>query len=133
MTLRLDLKPFECLRIGKARIQAGPLRISFSVSGTVPVMRERDIITREEAVCPASRLRFLLQQAYFEDESIDALHDDVLEESRNLFLSDTSTKNSLEKVINHVNEGDLFRALKTSISIHSNMQACAGSLFEAAR
>ena len=119
MTLRIDLKPYECLRVGDARIQAGPARISFAISGSAPVLRERDMITREKAHFPSSRLRFLLQEAYLGRRKIDDIYDDVIEEARQVFFADTHAKEWLEKLIHHVDAGDLFRALKTSININT--------------
>ena len=39
MTLRIDLRPYESVRVGRAVIAAGPARIAFSIAGSEPVLR----------------------------------------------------------------------------------------------
>lgn len=120
MTLHIDLKPYEAVRVGRAVIAAGPARIAFSVAGSEPVLRERDMINEIDVASPASRLRFLLQEVYLESGSREEAHDEILDAARAVFFADHSQQGALQKIVSHFEEGDLFRALKTAIRLHED-------------
>lgn len=122
MTLHIDLRPYEAVRVGRAVIAAGPARIAFSINGSEPVLRERDMINEIDVNCPMSRLRFLLQELYLESRSREDAHDEILDGARAVFFVDHSHQGALHKIVSHFEEGDLFRALKTAIRLHEYMQ-----------
>ena len=123
MTLHIDLKPYEAVRVGRAVIAAGPARIAFSVAGSEPVLRERDMINEKDVASPASRLRFLLQEVYLESRLREEAHDEILDAARAVFFADHSHQGALLKIVSHFEEGDLFRALKTAIRLHEDTKS----------
>ncbi len=64
MPLKLTLKPYEKALIGNAVIANGGSKAEIVVMNTVPVVRERDVLTEEEADTPAKRIYFIILSMY---------------------------------------------------------------------
>ncbi|MEO5375225.1 MAG: flagellar biosynthesis repressor FlbT [Alphaproteobacteria bacterium] len=75
MPLKLTLKPFEKALVGTAVIANGGSKTEIVVMNTVPVLRERDIITEEEATTPARRIYFTILNMYADPKNEAAYHE----------------------------------------------------------
>ena len=64
MPLKLSLRAHEKVLIGSAVIANGNSKADIVVLNTVPVLREKDIITEEEANTPARRIYFSVLNMY---------------------------------------------------------------------
>lgn len=64
MPLKIVLKPGEKAVINQAVIQNGGDKAELIVQNKVSVLRERDIMTEEEANSPAKRIYFVVQLLY---------------------------------------------------------------------
>ena len=58
MALKVELKPGERILIGESVITNGAQRARFLIEGQSAVLREKDIITPEQATSPARRIYF---------------------------------------------------------------------------
>lgn len=74
MPLKLTLKPYEKALIGTAVIANGGSKAEIVVMNTVPVLRERDIITEEEADTPAKRIYFTILNMYADPKNEAEYH-----------------------------------------------------------
>ena len=64
MALRVELKPGERLLIGESIITNGKQRTHFLIDGSAPILREKDIMSVERAVTPATRIYLAVQLMY---------------------------------------------------------------------
>ena len=64
MPLKLILKPGEKIVINQAVIENGGEKAQLVLQNKARVMRERDIMTEENADSPAKRIYFLVQMLY---------------------------------------------------------------------
>lgn len=64
MPLKLTLKPYEKALIGNAVIANSGGKAEIVVMNTVPVVRERDVLTEKEANTPAKRIYFIILSMY---------------------------------------------------------------------
>jgi flagellar protein FlbT len=69
MPLRFDLGPFEKLFIGKSVLTNNGDRTMFIVEGDTPILRARDVLTREQAVSTVEKLYRCVQQIYLEEDT----------------------------------------------------------------
>jgi len=99
-----------------------PLSAEFPDNRLLNLLRERDMLNETDVDCPMSRLRFLLQEVYFETRAREEARDQILDAARAVFFIDHSNQGALHKIVSHFEEGDLFRALKTAIRLHEDMQ-----------
>ena len=64
MSLKLMLKPHEKVVIGEAVITNGPVASSFLVENNVPILREKDILTEEQADTYCKKIYLVVQLMY---------------------------------------------------------------------
>ena len=64
MALKLSLKPHEKVIIGGAVISNGPAAINLTIENNVPILREKDILTEDQADTPCKRIYLVIQLMY---------------------------------------------------------------------
>lgn len=64
MALIIDLKPNEKILIGSAIISNDKQRTRLHIAGDTPILREKDIMTEEDATSPCKKIYFLIQCMY---------------------------------------------------------------------
>lgn len=74
MALKIVLKPSERMIIGGAVIKNGPAKAEFFIENTVPLLRERDILSEKKADSLARRIYFTIQLMYIDQDNIVAHH-----------------------------------------------------------
>jgi len=112
MSLKLRLKPEEKVLIGRAVICNGPKASEFTVENSVPILRQKDIMSESEADSPARRLYFAVQLMYIDQENLVAYHEKFWEMAREILAAAPSTKPHMEKISERILAGDYYQALK---------------------
>ncbi|MEI6574333.1 MAG: flagellar biosynthesis repressor FlbT [Alphaproteobacteria bacterium] len=113
MALKVELKPHERIVIGGAVVRNGDTRCRFVIEGSVPVMRERDIMTTAEANSPAKRIYFVLQLMYL-DRDIGPHRDAFMNLIEEFMTAAPSAWPHLNTITRHVLEGDAYKAIKAT-------------------
>lgn len=67
MPLHLYIKPNEKLIIGDAVVVNGPRSTTMTMLSRTPILREKHILTEEQADTPLKRLQYLLQTILLSD------------------------------------------------------------------
>jgi flagellar protein FlbT len=111
MALRIELKPGERILIGESVLINSDQRATFLVEGNAPILREKDIITTEQADTPAKRIYLAVQLMYTSRDP--SLHHDVyFALMRDILQAAPSTLSYVESINNRILTGDLYKALK---------------------
>ncbi|MEI6207392.1 MAG: flagellar biosynthesis repressor FlbT [Desulfuromonadales bacterium] len=74
MALKISLKAFEKIILGGAVIKNGPHPSIFFIENNVLVLRERDIMTEEQADTPCKRIYFTVQLMYMDEKNLAHYH-----------------------------------------------------------
>ena len=111
MALRIELKPGERILIGESVLVNGDQRASFLVEGQAPILREKDILTPEQADTPARRI-YLAVQLMYTSRDARAHHDVYFALVRDIVQAAPSTFPYVETINNRILTGDLYKALK---------------------
>lgn len=114
MPLKLTLKAHEKVLVGTAVIANGGSKAEIIVLNTVPVLRERDIITEEEADTPAKRVYFTVLNMYANPDREPEFHKTYFKLIRE-FIDAVPNPKVLEIVANmsqQILEGNHYQALK---------------------
>jgi flagellar protein FlbT len=111
MALRIELKPGERILIGESVLVNGDQRASFLVEGQAPILREKDILTPEQADTPAKRI-YLAVQLMYTSRDARAHHDVYFALVRDIVQAAPSTFPYVETINNRILTGDLYKALK---------------------
>jgi len=68
MALKISLKPGEKFVVNGAVLTNGDRRSAFVIQNKVSILRERDILTEEQANTPAKRIYFVVMLSYLDSE-----------------------------------------------------------------
>ncbi len=110
MPLRFDLAVGERLYIGRSIITNGKSRSMFVLDGDLPVLKEKDVISAENARTALERLYVHVQQAYlYERKAATAAYTALAAQAA---AERPETYAALAETDALVVAGDLYRALK---------------------
>ena len=112
MSLKLRLKPEEKVLVGKAVIKNGPRTSEFVVENNVPILRQKDILTEEEANSPSRRVYFVIQLMYIDTEKLVEYHGKYWELVTDILAAAPSTKPYIERISEQILACDYYQALK---------------------
>lgn len=111
MALKVELKPGERILIGECVITNSDRRTTFLIDGKVPIIREKDIMTAEQANTPAKRIYLSILLMYTSREPSNQ-HATYFALVRDIVQAAPSTWSQIEIINNHILTGDLYKALK---------------------
>jgi flagellar protein FlbT len=112
MALKVELKPGERILIGESVITNSGQRTRLVIEGKkVPIVREKDILTVEQADTPAKRiyLAVLLMYTSRDARQHHATYFTLVQE---LVRAAPSTMIHIEIINNHILTGNMYKALK---------------------
>ena len=114
MPLKLTLKPNEKVLIGKAVIINAGQKAELIVQNTVPVLRERDIITEENADTLVKKIYYIILSMYVDPKNEGKYHAIYFKLVKELFNAcpDQVVLALVMQVSQKILEGDHYQALK---------------------
>ena len=111
MALKVELKPGERIILGECVVTNADQRTRLLIEGNVPILREKDILTAEEADTPAKRIYLAIQLMYTSKTPRD--HQDIYFVLIKEFLQAVpSAWPHIENINNHILTGEMYKALK---------------------
>lgn len=78
MALKLSLKPGEKFVVNGAVIVNGDRRASLVIQNKVSILRERDVMTPDEAITPIRRVYFAIMMMYLDPQDEAGYHADFM-------------------------------------------------------
>lgn len=111
MALKIELKPKERILVGRAMITNGDQRAHFTIDGDAPILREKDILSQEQANSPAKLIYFAIQLMYTTGETAD-LGSTYFNLVREFLEAAPSAAPMLEEINNFLIAGHHYKALK---------------------
>jgi flagellar protein FlbT len=114
MPLKLTLKPNEKVLIGTSVIANGPVKTAFVVLNRVPVVREKDIITEENADTIAKKLYVTILNMYINTAREKDYHGIYFVLMRQMILTpiDAEAVDLMVDMSQQILAGDHYKALK---------------------
>lgn len=111
MALKVELKPGERIILGECVVTNADQRTRLLIDGTVPILREKDILTADDADTPAKRIYLAIQLMYTSKTPRD--HQDIYFVLIKEFLQAVpSAWQHIENINNHILTGEMYKALK---------------------
>jgi flagellar protein FlbT len=114
LSLKITLRPDERMIIGGAVIRNGDRTSTFYVENKVPLLRERDIMTEEEAETYCSKIYFVIQLMYIDSANVLRYHNTYWRLVNDLVEAVPRTVGLVDQISQHILEGDYYKALKLS-------------------
>jgi flagellar biosynthesis repressor protein FlbT len=111
MGLKIELKPGERVMLGECVVTNHDQRTRLLVEGTVPILREKDIMTPRRADTPAKRIYLAVQLMYMSKDA-QAHHELYFTLVRDIVQAAPSMWSFIESINNQILTGNLYKALK---------------------
>jgi flagellar protein FlbT len=111
MPLKVELKPGERIIVGDCLLTNCEQRTRILIEGTTPVLREKDIMTADQATSPAKRI-YLAVQLMYTSRDPRAHHDVYFALMRDIVQAAPSTWAHVESINNQILTGNIYKALK---------------------
>ena len=113
MGLKVELKPGERFILGECLVTNGDQRTRLLIEGQAPILREKDIMTPEQADTPAKRIYLCVQLMYTaRDPSLH--HTTYFALMRDLVQAAPSSWPHMQDIGNHIIVGQMYKALKSA-------------------
>jgi flagellar protein FlbT len=126
MALKVELKPGERILIGECVLTNGSQRARFVINGKVPVLREKDIITADQADTPAKRIYLAVLLMYTARDPRQH-HDTYFALVRDIIQAAPSTRTQIEIINNQILTGEMYKALKQAKQLITYEQELIGN------
>ena len=111
MALKVELKPGERILIGECVVTNSEQRTRLLIEGSAPILRQKDIMTPEQANTPAKRIYLAVQLMYTSREP-QRHHELYFSLVRDIVQAAPSTWALIEAINNHILTGEMYKALK---------------------
>lgn len=113
MALKITLKPNEKMIVGGAVITNGNIKnTDLIIENNVPILRQKDILSEPEATSPCSRIYFLIQLMYIDEENIATHQQTYWELVRELLDAVPRLTGHIDQINENILSGNCYRALK---------------------
>jgi flagellar protein FlbT len=111
MALKVELRPGERIIFGECVVTNGDQRTRLLIEGKVPILREKDIMTKKRADTPAKRIYLAVQLMYISRDP-RACHEVYFALVRDIVQAAPSTWPYIENINNQILTGQMYKALK---------------------
>lgn len=111
MALVIDLKPQEKILIGSAVITNSAQRTRLHIAGDAPILREKDIMTEEQADTPCKRAYFLVQCMYMSHNPKE-YHERYFDMIKEIQKAAPTATIFFVQINEHIIAGTYYKALK---------------------
>ncbi len=112
MALKITLKPNERLIIGGAVITNGSTGTELVVENNVTILRQKDIMTLNDADSPCRRIYFTIQLMYVDEKDLPEHHRIYWELVKDVAEAAPSQKDRLAEISSLVLNRQYYQALK---------------------
>jgi flagellar protein FlbT len=114
MALKLTLKPYERLILGGAVITNGSTKAEFIVENSVPILRQKNILSPKDADTPAKRIYFAVQLMYVDGSHLADHHKLYWELVRDFLAAAPRSLPLIDQLNEHILHAKYYDALKTA-------------------
>jgi flagellar protein FlbT len=111
MGLKVELKPGERIIIGESIVTNDDQRTRLVIEGDAPILREKDIMTVDDADTPCKRVYLVVQLMYLSRDPRNH-HDAYFKLVKEIIAAAPSTAGYFDRVNNQILTGNSYKALK---------------------
>lgn len=98
--------------VGGALLTNGKTKSDFFIENKVPVLRDKDIMSENEAVSPCSRIYFFIQLMYMDEKNLKTHHKAYWRQVRDVLKAAPSTLGLVDRISEHILHTRYYQALK---------------------
>ncbi|MFN3883350.1 MAG: flagellar biosynthesis repressor FlbT [Rhodocyclaceae bacterium] len=114
MSLKISLKAGERIFVGGAVIQNGSTPCEFLILNDVPLLREKDILSEEEANTHCRRIQLCVQLMYMDSPNLAGYQKKYAQLVDELLVAAPSTASLVAEINHHLAFGEYYQAIKSA-------------------
>lgn len=114
MALKIRLNPDERILVGGAVIRNGSTASVILLENTVPVLREKDILSPERANSACERLYLAIQLMYIDSENVRQYHQAYWDVARQIIAAAPSLLGAIDAISGLLLQNEYYKALKAA-------------------
>lgn len=127
MPLKISLKPHEKIFIGGAVVQNGDGGTELTILSDIPLLREKDIITEQEATSPCKQIYLCIQLMYIDQANIAVYQQNYMRMISEVMVAAPSTLGFIVDINNDLAAGRYYSALKCARKLVEYEQELIGN------
>ncbi|MDY6986510.1 MAG: flagellar biosynthesis repressor FlbT [Thermodesulfobacteriota bacterium] len=112
MALKISLRPNERMIIGRAVVTNGNTTATLIIENKVPVLRQKDILSQNDADSPARQIYFTIQLMYVDEGNIVTHHHAYWKLVQDFVGAAPSALHLIDKISEHILGERYYHALK---------------------
>jgi flagellar protein FlbT len=113
MALKITLKPNEKMIVGGAVVTNGNVKnTDLIIENSAPVLRQKDILSEKDATSPCSRIYFVIQLMYIDEDNLTDHQHTYWKLVRELLAAVPRLTKHIDQINENILGGNLYRALK---------------------
>ncbi len=112
MALKIVLKPGERIIIGGAVITNGKTTAQLLIESHVPILRQKEIMSENEASTPCRRIYLVIQLMYIDVGNLATHHHTYWNLVRDVLKAAPSTLPFIDRISDHILNNRYYQALK---------------------
>lgn len=135
MALKISLKPNEKMIFAGAVVQNSNCKCELIIENNVPILREKDILTEDDANTPCRRIYFVIQLMYIDEKNLINYHNMYWELVHDLVKAAPSLLYWIDQISEHIVSNRYYQALKLArylieyeLEVFGNVQNSACSI-----
>lgn len=114
MALKIRLNPDERILVAGAVIRNGSTPAVILLENTVPVLREKDILSPERAKSACEQLYLAIQLMYIDPENVSQYHQAYWDLAKKIVTAAPSLLSLIDPISGLLIEGEYYKALKAA-------------------
>ena len=114
MALKINLRPGERIIVGGAVITNGKNAASLLVANSVPILRQKDILTESQAITPCRRIYLVVQLMYIEPANLAWHHNTYWSLVKSVVKAAPSTLSLIDRMSDLILNNRYYQALKVA-------------------
>jgi flagellar biosynthesis repressor protein FlbT len=135
MALKIFLRPNEKMIFAGAVVQNGNSKCELIIENNVPILREKDILTENDANTPCRRIYFVIQLMYIDEKNLINYHNMYWKLVHELIKAAPSLLYWIDQISEHIVSNRYYQALKLArylieyeLEVFGNVQNSACSV-----
>jgi len=112
MALKIALKPHERMILGGVAITNGHSRTDFVVENNAPILRQKEIMSEQDAYSPCRRIYLAIQLMYVDNQNLTTYHNLYWKLVRSLVKAAPSVLDLIDQISEHLLNNRYYQALK---------------------
>jgi flagellar protein FlbT len=112
MSLKIRLKPHDKVIIGGSVITNAGTVCELLIETNVPILRQKDIMTEDEADSPCKRIYFVIQLMYIDGDSMTRHHEAYWKIIKEILDAAPSMLPLIDQISEQILSNNYYKALK---------------------